>query len=101
MDLTSEEMEIAKANPVPNLHELLRSDEKIDTYLSKFPKNREYIKKQIKCLPALSVQVKCLIGSEEVNEFSTTDFPVFQIKVRKHNKTNGYVTTKDHDFLHE
>ena len=94
-------MEIAKANPVPELHTMLKSEEKIDEFMNKFPKNKSYIKKQIQCLPSLSMTVRCLIGHEEVNEFSTEDRPAFEIKVKKNNKTNGYVTTKDHNFLHD
>ena len=101
LDLTSEEMEIAKANPLPELHTILKSEEKIDEFVNKFPKNKSYIKKQIQCLPSLSLIVKCLIGHDEVNEFSTADFPIFQIKVKKNNQTNGYVTTKDHNFIHD
>ena len=70
-------MEIAKANPIPQLHDMLRSKEKVDEFVNKFPKNRPYIKKQIECLPALSLDVRCLIGDEEVEEFSTADFPFF------------------------
>ena len=46
------------------------------------------------------MSVKCLIGEEDISEFTVDDFPTFEIKVKKHNKTYGYVTTNNHPFLH-
>ena len=94
-------MKIARAHPISNLQtKLLNSKSEVDRLVNYFPpESQEYIRQQIDCLPALSLEVRCLLGDEATSEVTTEDYVTFEIKVKKNNNSPGYVATKTHHHL--
>lgn len=96
-------MKVCQDNPLGNLQmRLLGSDFAIDEYMKLFSEERrEYIKKQVLCLPTLKLETRVLLGDEEVREMTFEDFATFEIKVTRKRQTPGYILCKGYPFLDE
>lgn len=68
LNLSEEEVLMAKNIPIGNLHyHLLWNDKAIETLVGNFAENRrQYVKAQIDALPALRVETKLFLGDEAV-----------------------------------
>jgi hypothetical protein len=70
--------------------------------LSLFPEHhREYIEKQLNDLPILNLEVKFVLGKNQVHEFTGEDFPDIVFRASKKNKTSGYCWLPKFPYLKE
>ena len=76
LEMSQEDHEISFKNPVGNLKELIQSKEKMQQHLSLFPEHhRDNIQRQLNDIPILNMEIKIVVGKQQVQEFTTEDFP--------------------------
>ena len=85
-----------------NLRGLIESKEKTQQHLALFPEHhRDYLERQLNDLPILHLEVKMMVGKQQVQEFYTDDFPEIYFKVERKNETSGYCYLHRFPFLKE
>lgn len=65
--MAPEDQEISFRNPVPSLKDFISNKEKVQQHLALFPEHhRDHLQRQINDLPILNLEVKIMVGKQQV-----------------------------------